>query len=110
MFRVAINTCNGCHGAETATAFLHIGTRKPGFAAPLSEFRSGPIEVDDPRDGSPAPQFNELEFRVQDLAALLGPAAASESVATMAITEAADPLGRAVTGDPHRGPSLGLAH
>jgi hypothetical protein len=62
-----------------------------------------PIEVDDPRDGSPVRQFNELEFRVRDMAALLCPAAGSGSAATMAITEAADPLGRTVTGDPHRG-------
>jgi hypothetical protein len=121
MFRVAINTCNGCHGAETNTSFLHITPREPGSAARLSEFLSGPttnpdvpstksIAVADPRDGSPTRLFNELEFRVKDMAALLCPAAASESAATMAIIEEADPLGRAVTGDPHRGPSVGLAH
>jgi hypothetical protein len=121
MFRVALNTCNGCHGAETDTSFLHIAPREPGFAAHLSEFLSGPttnpdvpssksIAVVDPRDGSPVRNFNELEFRVRDLAALLCPAAVSESTATMALVEAADPLGRAVTGDPHRGPSVGLAH
>ena len=121
MFRVAINTCSGCHQTETLTSFLHIEPREPGFAARLSAFLSGPttnpdvpstkpIAVADPRDGSPVRNFNELEFRVRDMAALLCPAAGSGSVATMAIIEAADPLGRALTGDPHRGPSVGLAH
>jgi hypothetical protein len=121
MFRVAVNTCNGCHGAETATSFLHIEPREPGSAARLSEFLSGPttnpdvpstkpIAVADPRGGSPEHNFNELEFRVRDMAALLCPTAGSGSARTMAIIEAADPLGRTVTGDLHRGPSVGLAH
>lgn len=119
MFRVAINTCNGCHGAETATSFLHISPRTPGSAAPLSAFLTGatptgtpsttPISVADPRDGTPVRRFNELEFRVHDMAALLCPAAASMD-ARIATLEAVDPLGRAITGVPDRGPSVGLAH
>jgi hypothetical protein len=121
MFRVAINTCNGCHGAETATSFLHIEPRAPGFAARLSAFLSGPttnpdvpstkpIAVADPRDGSPVRNFNDLEFRVKDMAALLCPAGASVTTERMETIESGDPLGRTVTGDPHRGPSVGLAH
>jgi hypothetical protein len=121
MFRVAINTCNGCHGAETATSFLHIEPREPGIAARLSTFLSGPttnpdvpstkpMTVADPRDGTPVRNFNELEFRVKDLAALLCPAAASVTTERMQTLESGDPLGRAVTGNLHRGPSVGLAH
>jgi hypothetical protein len=121
MFRVAINTCNGCHGAETAASFLHIEPREPGSSARLSTFLSGPttnpdvpsthpISVADPRDGSPVRQFNELEFRVKDMAALLCPMGTSLTAERMEAIEAEDPLGREVTGDVRRGPSVGLAH
>jgi hypothetical protein len=120
MFRVAMNTCNGCHGAETATSFLHIGPREPGTAAPLSAFLTGatttgtpsktPIAVADPRDRKPVRHFNELMFRVKDIAAILCPEDIPKTTASTAVIEEVAASGRPVTGDLHRGPSVGLAH
>jgi len=35
------NTCNGCHGRETATAFLQVGARATGAVSNLSDFLLG---------------------------------------------------------------------
>ena len=43
----SLNTCNGCHGAETATTFKHVQPRNPGVASVLSNFLvGGPVVVD----------------------------------------------------------------
>jgi hypothetical protein len=113
MFRVAINTCNGCHGAETTTGFLHISPRERGSASSLSGFITGTttgtpgtttISVSDPRDGSTTREFNELEFRKADLAAIICPAHNTSAAAPP------DALGRATTGKLDRGPGINLAH
>jgi hypothetical protein len=70
MFRVSLNTCNGCHGGETNTSFLHIRPRQVGEKAFLSRYLTG-ISVTDPRDGASMRQFNELAFRKADLQAML---------------------------------------
>ncbi|MCO5170548.1 MAG: hypothetical protein M9894_29795 [Planctomycetes bacterium] len=69
----ALNTCGGCHQAETGTPFLHVGVREPGQAAPLSGFLTG-ATVPDPVTGQPR-RFADLEHRAADLARLLGGAA-----------------------------------
>ncbi len=67
----SLNTCNGCHGRETNTEFVHINPeRQVGFAARLSRFMTGG-EVGDPTDPSILRSFNELERRAQDLDALV---------------------------------------
>jgi len=67
----SLNTCNGCHGRETNTAFVHINPeRQAGFPARLSRFMTGD-DVDDPTDPSTLRRFNELERRAQDLDALI---------------------------------------
>ena len=67
----SLNTCNGCHGRETNTPFVHIDPeRAAGFPARLSRFLTGG-EVDDPTDPSTLRNFNELERRAQDLDALI---------------------------------------
>jgi len=67
----SLNTCNGCHGRETNTEFVHINPeRDAGLPARLSRFMTG-SEVDDPTDPSKVRRFNELERRAQDLDALI---------------------------------------
>ncbi|MFO0725614.1 MAG: hypothetical protein U1E65_17655 [Myxococcota bacterium] len=69
----SLNTCNGCHGAETQTAFLQISPRLPGSAAALSGFLRGET-VSDPVSGV-ARKFNDLARRANDLRTLVCPAA-----------------------------------
>lgn len=38
---VSLNTCNGCHGFETANSFQHVFNRFPGAASNLSNFLLG---------------------------------------------------------------------
>jgi len=67
----SLNTCNGCHGRETNTSFVHIDPeRGVGLSARLSGFLTG-SDVDDPTDPSTIRRFNELERRAQDLDALI---------------------------------------
>jgi len=43
----SLNTCNGCHGAETGTTFKHVQPRNLGFPSVLSNFLTGgPVVVD----------------------------------------------------------------
>lgn len=105
MFRMAINTCNGCHGTETNTNFVFIEPRDPGVAAELAGFFTG-IDVPDPRIGTPVRTFAELDVRKLDLEALLCP----PEGAAVAARAAPDSLGRTGIGDPTLGPSTGLAH
>src|SRR5688572_13919117 len=67
--KFSLNTCNGCHGRETDTPFLHIFPREAGETAALSGFLTG-TEVADPVDGS-LRQFDDLARRAADMAALL---------------------------------------
>lgn len=67
--RFSLNTCNGCHGAETATPFLHVHPREQGQVAALSGFMTG-ITVADPVDGQ-SRTFNDIRRRRRDLRALL---------------------------------------
>ncbi|MGH8659044.1 MAG: hypothetical protein ACREV4_11375 [Gammaproteobacteria bacterium] len=72
VFRVALNTCNGCHGVESGTSFLHVNPRTSGSEAVLSEFLTGTM-VSDPRDGEITREFNELEARSAEVDAILCP-------------------------------------
>lgn len=63
---VSLNTCNGCHGAETSTGFLQINTREAGQVATLSGFLTG-ITVQDPVDPAKSRTFNDLRRRARDL-------------------------------------------
>jgi hypothetical protein len=65
----SLNTCNGCHGAETNTAFLHVNPRSVGQVASLSGFMTGTTVID-PVDGTPR-AFNDLARRADDLETLL---------------------------------------
>jgi Concanavalin A-like lectin/glucanases superfamily len=67
--KLSLNTCNGCHGAETGTGFLHVSPRFPGFEASLSGFMTG-TAVADPVTGQ-SRQFNDLARRRADLRALV---------------------------------------
>lgn len=79
----ALNTCGGCHRAETAINFLHVGfpvghslPRSLGKPAALSGFMSGKT-IQDPVDPSTTRTFNDLGRRKLDLEALIrsfGPA------------------------------------
>jgi hypothetical protein len=50
--KFSLNTCNGCHGAETGTSFLQIFPREPGQQSSLAGFQTG-ITVSDPITGEP---------------------------------------------------------
>ncbi len=59
--KFSLNTCNGCHGAETQTAFLQISPRAAGQVSTLSGFLTG-TTVSDPVTGQPR-QLAELKRR-----------------------------------------------
>ena len=68
--KFSLNTCNGCHGAETGTAFLHIAPREVGSAAALSGFLTQ-IELPDPVDPATTRSFNDLARRATDMVNVL---------------------------------------
>lgn len=61
--KFSLNTCNGCHGQETATQFLHVFPRAAGQPARLSNFLLGEI-ARDPVDGQDR-RLSELTRRRQ---------------------------------------------
>jgi hypothetical protein len=81
---LALNTCNGCHGTETGTNFLHIAPRFPGQPSQLSGFLTG-ITVFDPVTGVPR-TLNDLEARQSDLTQLVCSPPLPEKVAPAART------------------------
>jgi hypothetical protein len=50
--KFSLNTCNGCHGAETNTSFLQIFPRQVGQQSELASFQTG-TTVFDPVTGEP---------------------------------------------------------
>jgi hypothetical protein len=64
--KLSLNTCNGCHSAETNTHFAHVMSREWDREAPLSGFLTGFIEVPDPVTGM-IRWFNEPDRRALDL-------------------------------------------
>lgn len=77
----SLNTCNSCHGRESNTGFLHVGTAPFGpFTPTLSGFLRGNtpsttdvefLSVTDPVDPLTARDFNDLLRRAADLDALI---------------------------------------
>lgn len=67
--KFSLNTCNGCHGNETQTAFLHVFPRNPGEQSNLSGFLTG-IDAFDPITGQPR-RLSELARRRGLLEALV---------------------------------------
>jgi len=74
----ALNTCSGCHQAETGAPFLHVGSRFPGEETPLSAFLVGG-ETMDPVSGA-IRSFNDLERRMFDLCELVDEETTDEAV------------------------------
>jgi hypothetical protein len=66
---LSLNTCNGCHGAETGSAFLQVFPRFPGQPAQLSGFLQGET-VSDPVTGV-LRTFGEIPHRRADLTPLV---------------------------------------
>lgn len=64
----SLNTCNGCHGAETDTIFKHVEPRPAGVPSVLSGFLTGIGTMD--MCGNPR-AFNDLARRQVDLCNLL---------------------------------------
>lgn len=83
----SLNTCNGCHGAETGTTFLHIAPRFPGQVSQLSGFLTG-INLSDPITGAPR-TFNDLLARKNDLTQLVCTPPAPAVTAAKSTTKAA---------------------
>lgn len=67
--KFSLNTCNGCHGGETNTAFLHINPRQAGEQSGLSAFLTGET-VGDPVTGEPR-RLAELSRRRKLLEAIV---------------------------------------
>lgn len=65
---LSLNTCNGCHGAETNTIFKHVEPRAVGVPSVLSGFLTGIATVD--MCGLPH-NFNDIARRQNDLCNLL---------------------------------------
>jgi hypothetical protein len=84
--RFAVNTCNGCHGQETATSFLHVGTRAFGQESILSAFMTGGSATD-PVSGKQR-SFNDLARRARDLRTLLTTRVPSPTLAASAADSA----------------------
>ena len=63
------NTCDGCHGGETATSFFQVFPRAAGEQSALSGFLRGSV-VRDPVTGEQH-TYNELRRRQQLLAAIV---------------------------------------
>jgi len=61
----SLNTCNACHGIETATGFTHVNVASFGSIAGLSGFLTG-ITVTDPVSGTPV-TFSDLDDRAKGL-------------------------------------------
>lgn len=74
--KFSLNTCNGCHGGETNTSFVHIDNREEFQEARLSPFMTGSI-VHDPVSGAQR-SFNELQRREIDLKEILMHLASTE--------------------------------
>lgn len=68
----SLNTCNGCHGAETATDFLQIVPAPFGQEAELSAFLTGENNVFNPRHGASF-SYNDLLRRALALQAYASP-------------------------------------
>jgi hypothetical protein len=88
--KFALNTCNGCHQAETGTSFLHVTNRSATSASRLSAFFNN-IAITDPF--GVRRNFNELSRRKLNFEALLTiqaqPVAASAMMASGASGAAA---------------------
>ncbi|HEX3478364.1 MAG TPA: choice-of-anchor X domain-containing protein [Kofleriaceae bacterium] len=88
--KFSLATCNGCHGAETGTSFLHVGPASFGSAASLSGFLTG-ATVPDPVVPATKYHFDELAARAVKLAQFAG-AACSRLQPPIALPHAAFPL------------------
>lgn len=66
-FRFSVGTCNGCHGRETRTSFLHVRPRGWGVEAELSDFLKGPTVVEDPVYPGRIREFDEIARRATTL-------------------------------------------
>ncbi len=64
----ALATCNGCHGGDTGTEFIHTDKRRRGETSVLSDYLTGETIVD---PGGQTRTFNELERRADFLRDLL---------------------------------------
>jgi hypothetical protein len=78
--KFSLNTCNGCHGGETSTGFLHVNPRFGGGEARLSGFLTG-TTVFDPETGQQR-RLADLARRKADLEAIVCPAPAGTNART----------------------------
>lgn len=79
--KFALNTCNGCHGTETGTRFLHVEPRHSGGESILSRFMDGTGTFPDPVSGIQH-DFGELSRRQYDLTQLIEQGCSSGNVLT----------------------------
>lgn len=69
--KFSLNTCNGCHAAETGTGIIHLDRKNVSTPAVLSGFLTG-ITVADPVTGTNR-TFNKLADRAHDLSSMVCP-------------------------------------
>lgn len=88
--KLSLATCNGCHGAESGTSFLHVRPAASGSPASLSGFLTG-ATVADPVVPATTYHFAELAARAVKLAQFAG-ATCSRRQPPIALPHAAFPL------------------
>ena len=88
--KFSLATCNGCHGAESGTSFLHVRPASFGSPASLSGFLTG-ATVADPVVPATQYHFDELAARAVKLAQFAG-ATCSRRQPPIALPHAAFPL------------------
>jgi hypothetical protein len=84
-FLFSLNTCNGCHAAETGTSFTHVKPRAFNTESAMSGFMSGITVTDPATQNLPPPQqinrtFNELSSRQKVISRFLCDVGATMSV------------------------------
>lgn len=75
--KFALNTCSGCHSAETNVSFVHVEVRGAKMKSKLSPFLLGTTVID-PVSGVER-SFSEMERRVSDYSVLLNTKCAGRS-------------------------------
>ncbi len=86
--KFGLETCNGCHGSETDTPFLHIEPRERGDMSRISHFLEGlgtpgmptTVNIPDPVVPTTIRTFGDLQRRRTDLANLLSTSCTTTAV------------------------------
>jgi hypothetical protein len=88
----SLGTCNGCHGVETGTPFLHVFPRPAGRPSALSAFLTG-TALPDPVNRQVTRSFADLGRRSADLRSIVCAATPTGTSTSTSTSAAAPPSG-----------------